>query len=415
MMNPWPVNPWDKVHPVVQRELLQSSRYILQGEHEIFLMIRLSPGTDKNHFADRLAAEFGAYVHWISLATPYISATVPKDRVVDLAKLPEVEYVYHTPHVESQGETSFLALSGAIDRVTLQQIREALGVPEDAGAEVDVGIIDSGVQREHAGRVARAWSLVDYDPYSDDSGHGTAIVSIVASINPLARLHVVKVFQRNEGDAAHVMQAMELLAVNGIKLVNASFGVEVYEPMDELAEALRRDYGMVMVASAGNNGPGGRVMSPAASPAVVAVGSVALARPAPFQVSTFSARGPSYLGVVKPDFAAFGGSSDECIQTVSGCWKGTSFSAPEVVGLLSLLHGSVEARLQRLVETVGDIAPAGKDNVVGFGVPTYQGQPRFIEAPSAPAPTQLPIDTGVLVAIAAVAAIAAISAQTRTA
>lgn len=383
---------WDKVSPIVRRELFEPSNYILQSDSEVFVTLRLGPLVDRNRFATSLARKFAARIMWVGADSPYLSAFVPKNSLLEIAAMPEVQYVHHTPHIQSHTPIRPLFETlGNVNRVMLSEVREALGVQGD-GLNSHVGIIDSGVSKEYSDHVVEAKSYVDNDPFYDDTGHGTATANIVGYINPQVRLHIVKAFTQDQGDAASVMRAMETLAAEGIPIISCSFGVEQYPPIDETVDILHRKYGTLFPVSAGNNGPFGHIMSPAASPGAIAVGSVALRLPTPLGVSSFSARGPSYTGLVKPDFVAFGGSEGECIQTVSGCWKGTSFSAPEVAGLLSLIPGGAEERVSRLAQHVISPMP-GKSNDIGWGVPVFSGEEgRAVEVvPVAAAP---PLDSG---------------------
>lgn len=375
-----PVNPWDKIHPILARELGEHTSYILQAEDEAYANIQLDPSftlEERKAFAARLEA-IGGRIMFISTATPYVAAFVPKTSVLPIAALPEVVYVWHTPHVHTQelvpeGTIHLLQLT----RVTMDAVRARLGIT-GSGNPVDVGVVDSGIDPALRAWVVEAESYVDNEPYLDQSGHGTAVCSAIVSMNPAVRLHMMKVFREDEGDVAHAMEAMEQLAVNRVPIVNASFGAESYPPVDELVSALHEKYGTLFIVAAGNSGCDGCIMSPAASPDAVAVGSVTFQDPQPYLVSTFSSRGPAY-GAVKPDFASFGGGDRECIVLAaagsrqSACWKGTSFASPLVAGLLSLYYGGdTHAALSLMEQHTLTIDASGKDNLVGLGVPFFR-------------------------------------------
>jgi len=145
------------------------------------------------------------------------------------------------------------------------------------------------------------------------------------------------------------------------------------------------DYGLDIIAAAGNSGPKmTTIMLPACEPEVIAVGAVETT--GELVIWDKSSRGPTVQGETKPDFVTWGTnlemashkSDDEYITK-----SGTSFAAPMLSGLTGLLWESgrraygegwpfrwTQAREYALYfSTKPQDAPLKKDNAYGYGLP----------------------------------------------
>jgi serine protease AprX len=212
------------------------------------------------------------------------------------------------------------------------------------GTGVGVAVIDSGVSPWHDDLTSifggqRVYRFVDYvngweSPY-DDFGHGTHVAGIIAGngydsggartgIAPGAHLVVLKVLDANgNGRLSDVIAALDFVVANraafNIRVINLSVATGVYEPYDEdpLTLAAKRavDAGIVVVASAGNNGRSplggtqyGGITSPGNAPWVLTVGGsshMGTIDRADDTVAAFSSRGPGALDAgAKPDLVA---------------------------------------------------------------------------------------------------------------
>lgn len=167
-----------------------------------------------------------------------------------------------------------------------------------SGQGVKVGIIDTGIDIDHPAfggtgvpgttafpnaRVIAGYDLVgdNYnssgtgdqlvpvpDPVPDDcAGHGTHVSGIVGAngggvkgVAPKASLAMYRVFGctgTSESDV--IVEAMERAYADGMQVINQSLGAARQWPQYPTAQASSRlvNKGVVMVASIGNNGPGG--------------------------------------------------------------------------------------------------------------------------------------------------------------
>lgn len=167
--------------------------------------------------------------------------------------------------------------------------------------------------------------------YNDDSnGHGTHVSSIIASslsadngkfkgIAPDVNLLPIKAFDHNgESSYSKVLDALNWIYhyryKYKIKVVNLSLGAEVQsrywqDPINQAVMKLWRA-GIVVVTSAGNNVNDMGITVPGNTPYVITVGATTDSY-TPFnmsddRVTSFSARGPSFEGFVKPEIVAPG-------------------------------------------------------------------------------------------------------------
>lgn len=216
-----------------------------------------------------------------------------------LAQLPGVKAVYPVEIVAAPTpeQTAGAApdLAAAIVATGAKAAQDSLGL---TGRGVRVGIIDSGIDIDHpafggsgvpgsssfpTARVVAGYDLVgdNYnstgtpaqqvpvpDPVPDDcGGHGTHVAGIVGANSPALKgvapgvsLGAYRVFGCDGTSSADIIiEAMERALADGMQVVNQSLGAARQWPQYPTAQAATRmvNRGVVMVASIGNNGPGG--------------------------------------------------------------------------------------------------------------------------------------------------------------
>ena len=192
-------------------------------------------------------------------------------------------------------------------------------------------------------------SFSPYDPM-DDNGHGTMVAGIIAAsannsagiagIDWNCKILPVKVLDSTgEGTTFSVIAGIDYAIAQGAAIINMSYGAST-DSVDE-RDAIWDAYqaGVTLVAASGNKNTD--IAYPAKYMPVISVGSTGSTD----QCSSFSNYGEGL------DIAAPG---EEIFTTVlnnnysSG--RGTSFSAPVVTGVLSLLQGQNQAITPREAE-----------------------------------------------------------------
>jgi subtilisin family serine protease len=163
-------------------------------------------------------------------------------------------------------------------------------------------------------------------------GHGTMTSGIVHLVAPTAQILPLKAFSAN-GTAylSNVIAAVHWGTQHGANVLNMSFDVTTYS--NEMARAINyaAQYGVVSVASVGNNGQQ-IIVYPAGLINVMGVASVSDAD----TLSTFSNYGSPPVWVAAPGEAII---STYPFATYAAGW-GTSFSAPFVAGTAALFQST---------------------------------------------------------------------------
>jgi len=138
--------------------------------------------------------------------------------------------------------------------------------------------------------------------------------------------------------------------------------------------------GVVLTWSAGNEGPGSQTLRSPADRATDAYNAFSVGSTlatAPYDISSFSSRGPSGCGgayATKPEIVAPG--SDIYSAEPGGGYQylsGTSMAGPHVAGVVALMRGAnpgldVITIKQILMDTATDLGPAGEEDTYGHGM-----------------------------------------------
>jgi serine protease AprX len=266
-------------------------------------------------------------------------------------------------------------------------------------ADNTIAIVDSGIDSTHVeldgGKVIGWRDLVNNRTLAyDDDGHGTHVASIAAGkpvngsaggVAPGAALVGVKVLDsRGSAPTSRVAQGIDWCVQNrdgyGIRVINLSLGsssssdgTDVVSRSVDAAVAA----GITVVCAAGNSGSQTlTVGSPAAARGAIAVGAVADPDRGGIYVASWSSRGPTRDGRIKPDIMAPGVgivAAKANSHDLYVAFSGTSMASPFVAGFVSLMLQAAPkltpADIYRdITETARDRGLEGPDSDFGYGL-----------------------------------------------
>jgi len=205
-------------------------------------------------------------------------------------------------------------------------------------------------------------------------GHGTAIAALLvgqpgsrfAGLAPGAHLYAAEVFRQRdkrhvEATTERILRGLDWLASERVRMINLSFG----GPRDMVLELAIRQLlkqGITVVAAAGNQGPDGAAVYPAAQKGVIAVTAV----DAESRVYARANRG-NYI-----DFAAPG--VDVWVATGKGRYvSGTSYAVPFVTAAVAAARTATQnkkpAQWMALLRSKSrDLGEPGRDSTFGWGL-----------------------------------------------
>jgi len=251
--------------------------------------------------------------------------------------------------------------------------------PGGCGVPVTIGMIDTGINTDHAALAGAQVALLRVAPedYSaSDAIHGTAVAALLVG-DPASRapgllpglpLVAVDAFHKASGDeradAFTLVRGLDHLVEAGATVINLSLTGPANAVLEQTLAELESAEGIVVVAAAGNGGPNAPPAYPAAYDSVIAVTAVDRAG-GPYRRA---GRGP-HVHLAAPGVEVWTAAS------VKGArWKtGTSFAAPYVTAAVALWQqthpGSSPAEIRAaLAQSAVDLGEAGTDDIFGHGL-----------------------------------------------
>jgi subtilisin family serine protease len=242
------------------------------------------------------------------------------------------------------------------------------------------------------------WDFFDKDnkPWDFD-GHGTFVAGIIAGswkdkdgmagVNPFARLMVLKAINNfGHTRASFIARAIKYATDHGARVINLSVGGKERAPVTQAAIDYAYSKGVVLVVAAGNEGANVDSYGIAGQDKVLTVaatgfddqravfsnwGKISVAAPGLDVLSLRAQRTDTMQGIAGVKYsvgAAYVGADKRYYRA-----SGTSFSAPLVAGLASLMIADDPSLTNRQVmniikSTARDIGIPGVDQYTGYGI-----------------------------------------------
>ncbi|HJQ26904.1 MAG TPA: S8 family serine peptidase [Blastocatellia bacterium] len=348
-------------------------------------------GVDKTAI-DQMAAELtlahsGSIKHTYRHAIEGFSAEMTEAAAVAISEDPRVKYVAEDSEVSIQGTQ--LNAPWGLDRIDQRNLPcDGSYTYANAGAGVNVYVIDSGIRQTHQEFSGRAHNVADFvgdgqNGY-DCNGHGTAVASVVAG-NTFGVAKYATVYSLRAigclgyGYTSDVVAAVDWVTANHIKpaVVNMSLGGG---RDDSLEDAIRRSIqaGVTYVVAAGNDSMDASAYAPAAVTEAITVG----ASDETDHQASFSNYGP-VVDLYAP------GTSIPCAwndsDTASISASGTSLSAPLAAGVTArYLHSHPSATPAQVSAALTSYATIFALHDPGPGSPNLLLHSNFVRGATAP-------------------------------
>lgn len=279
------------------------------------------------------------------------------------------------------------------------------------GEEITIGVFDSGFKNANiiegfnhifsSGKVLYYYDFVanESDVFNDDS-HGTNVLSCIAGqVNnslmgtaPEANFILFRTEDaptENSVEEGNWIVAAEKADSMGVDIINSSLGYSTfddpmmnhsYEDMNgkttliSKAAAIASSKGIIVVNSAGNAGNSSwrYITAPADADSILAVGAVSAER----TVTSFSSRGPSFDGRVKPDVCAQG--RDAVLLSPTNelrTGNGTSFSSPILAGVTAcFIQAFPNKTNHEIIKAIRESASVynSPNDSLGYGIPDFR-------------------------------------------
>lgn len=269
------------------------------------------------------------------------------------------------------------------------------------GSGVKIGIIDTGIQKDHpdlASNMITGYDFVNNDnDANDDNGHGTHVAGIAAAssnslgvvgVSHSSQLMPIKVLNsQGYGYLSDVAKGVYFAADNGARVINLSLGSTSDSLLLRDAINYAANKGVLIVAAAGNDGG-----APCSYPAAYSNAVCVVATDSRNLLASFSNIGGELAAPGVYNYSTYLGSTYRYLS-------GTSMATPHVSGaaalLMSICTTCSSSEIRTLMrETAVDLGEIGKDILFGYGlvdlttaVATLQPTP-VEETPTEETPTE---------------------------
>jgi len=315
---------------------------------------------------------------WVSNQVFVKGAT--SDIIFALAELEEVTYIQENEYIPLEESEVLPGHSPKDNHILAEWGVEKIKAPQvwaqgTTGAGVIIATIDTGARGTHEvlrGNYAGQW----LDPYSgsaaplDQNGHGTHTTANIAGsdgigVAPGARWIACRGCDTSSCGNAQLLQCAQWTVCPNTgcsaapDLVSNSWGGGRGNTFYDNAITAWHAAGIIPLFSNGNSGSAcNTANSPADSAAgVIGVGSTTNQN----ALSSFSSKGPSIFGTIKPDISAPGSNINSAYHTSDTAYailSGTSMSCPHTAGAVALLRSArpnvTYQQVKQLLESTAD-------------------------------------------------------------
>lgn len=201
--------------------------------------------------------------------------------------------------------------------------------------------------------------------YRDQFGHGVATTSICYRTAPQADIYSLRVLNKyGQGKSSDIIKGLETIVENVPRptVINMSLGTgkSLWSPLESACEMAERYQGVTIVCASGNTS--GSVLSPASSPATIAVGALN----AQGKLAEYSSYGDEQTCV------SFGDVTVTSLEGAKKQMRGTSFAAPRVTAQIACVLSSENIgdvnETELIKNSSVDLGEPGKDPKFGYGL-----------------------------------------------
>jgi subtilisin family serine protease len=350
------------------------------------VIVVFTEATDVN-----LLTQYEANIEHVFEFIPAAVVTISPSAKQALSLDSHIEYIqtdyyrqYVSPPVSMSALSASLTPTSQVIPWGVDRIDADLAWSHSTGNGVRVGIIDTGIDRDHPDLVANIHGgfntiaptpqYPDPTDFEDDHGHGTHCAGIIGAVDntfgvigvaPDAWLYGIKAFDSSgSGYTSDCVEAIEWCIKNKMQVISMSWGSYYDDPVLHKICNVAEKYGIVLVAAAGNEGYYTPDMYPAAYSSVMAISAtnssdnvpwwsnygteIELAAPGVNIYSTYLGGGYAYM-------------------------SGTSMACPHVSGTAALvievypMWANITVR-GILCKTAEDLGAPGWDPYYGYGL-----------------------------------------------
>jgi serine protease AprX len=309
---------------------------------------------------------------------------------------------------------------------TLEQAAPIVGAPQSwdlgyTGKGITVALVDTGIDGTHPDLKGRIVGFKDFvlgkTAAYDDFGHGTHCAGIIGGngaasngkykgMAPEVSYIGIKVLGKDgSGSLDNIMAGINYAASTNARIISMSLGSNEHSQAMDDAVTKAVAGGKVVVCAAGNSGPGAKTIGcPADTPNALTVGATDKSD----NIASFSSRGPTTDGRIKPDVCAPGkdivstratGTNDgKAINTYYLSMSGTSMATPMVSGIVADLlqkkpdptPAQVKDIMEKTAKRLGSGVP---NNNYGYGRVSIINAINYLDGKYTPGPVTSPTPT----------------------